>query len=129
MFSDFTRVWSLGSKICKLPTEDYLDPSLKEQHRLHRALYYYNLSCKLFGARFRTEVGQPFTRLPFTDNQVSIILFSRLEVWEVEEIACIYKYIFKFYARIFQDCLEGLASIEPRLLYVRQRSYADSCKL
>lgn len=107
-------------------TEVYPALSQNEKHRIQRALYLYDLSCKLSPSNFHGQSGSPTNKLLFTQAQVSDLFLSKLEIWEVEEIACINYYIFQFYKILFRDCVPDLTYLEPRLLAVRQRSHADT---
>lgn len=78
-----------------------IDPlSLEELNRIYRALYRFELVCKLL----------PLRTLPFPGNldqarvarfkpeDVRDLFFARFEAFEVEEIACIYDWLWKVYA-------------------------------
>lgn len=66
--------------------------SMTEKARLVRALYRFQLHCNLFG------VGHYFSRkvrltLDFDAEDILIMFFGIYEPWEVEKIACIYKFV------------------------------------
>lgn len=100
--------------------------SFAESLRLHRALYYYELYCKVYASRIPSERGSRLIAHPEIFELRKFLI--RLRVWEVEEIACLYYHIYKFYENLFLICLKELEHLEDRLLHVRKRPYGDECE-
>jgi hypothetical protein len=92
-------------------SKNHLASSSEEGYRLQRDLYRYDFCCKLFG-RCRQANSKP----PVTEAEVSQLFLPKLEVWEVEEIACIRQYIMSSYENMLKNswrefCRHGLSDI------------------
>ena len=94
-------------------------PSRSEIHRIHRALYHFELYCLLFVSHKAREdpdmypFASKLVALHYTEYQSAIRAFlPLLESWEIEEIACIREHIFSHYSQILQDCAQKLLDRE-----------------
>ncbi len=88
-------------------------PSRSESHRIHRALYHFQLYYLLFVSQkiFPEPPSQYGSRacLRVVDYQYAVSRFLPiLESWEIEEIACIREHIMSHYSKIFQNCAPEL---------------------
>ncbi|KAL9109818.1 MAG: hypothetical protein Q9227_005521 [Pyrenula ochraceoflavens] len=76
-----------------------------EQTRIHRAFYRYQMYCDLFSENF-----------DYNQCAQSPRMFAAFPPWEVEEIACIRKFIYDQMAVVFRDVMATVASNPPNFI-------------
>jgi len=87
----------------------YREPTGTEMKRVMRGLIRFEMFCMIFGGRSRDTSYSPIS--------ISGLFLSKFAVWEVEEIACIGKYILDQY----DDTLSYYGNTDPAKDYQRQK--------
>lgn len=97
--------------------------SKEETRRLHRALYRFELYGKFFPDGPHTPLGddpEDIQRASFDAIDISRLYFSIFEAYEVEEIACLYNYIWEIYAEGFRKLV---AELVPKKVSIPGKKY------
>ncbi|WEW56835.1 hypothetical protein PRK78_002290 [Emydomyces testavorans] len=103
--------WALGNLATETKNSLSREPFSKtEQTRLRRALYRFQICCKLFGQNRHRWINSP--RLKPVD--ILKMFFCVFEPWEVEEIACIYTFAQEKYDQIFHDICWDVHQENPK---------------
>jgi hypothetical protein len=93
---------------------DFKDPSCNELRRVYGSLARFEICCALFG-----NIGSPKKRpADWTlTNRVRLtrLFLFKLALWEVEEIACVREFIFRWYSEVYRDCKHELLCMLRRL--------------
>ena len=77
------------------PDNDALPPSQLELHRLHRALWRYEIYSKFFGPLSMRGIAP--RDHAFSEDEIAYNFFGLFPIHEVEEIACLQKYTRDYY--------------------------------
>ena len=81
-------------------SEKSLSPT--ETRRFHRALYRYEIFCRLFRGEHRTPEEYAHDRINFA--RVATDFLASFHPWEAEEMNCVHRYICKYYRRAIRKC-------------------------
>ena len=98
---------------------DALPPSQSELHRLHRAFWRYEVYSKFFGPR-KHEYGASPAYSTYGEVEIADSFFRLFPIHEVEEMACLHKWIRDYYFHDPAMCVwhgNQLVALGPQKLY------------
>lgn len=94
-------------------------PSWSEVHRVFRGLYLFALHSLLHASDYlpseNTEYGE--IRVYSSAETLNGGFLPALQVWEAEEVLCIYEYLVNSYYRIVRGCSHVLTQLENDVTY------------
>jgi len=77
-----------------------------ETQRFQRALYRYEIFCRLFGNLHRTS--QDYAHDQHNFSRVATEFLASFQPWEAEEINCLHRFVCKYFREVIQKCASYL---------------------
>lgn len=104
--------WALANLANETDLQSHEPLSKTEETRVVRALYRFQLCCNLFGVDRHKTSRQLWVNFQSVD--ILKIFICIFEPWQVEEIACIYRFAEEKYDQIFRDICWDVDEKNPK---------------
>ena len=107
--------WALGYEnwvVSSSPEwpKDQVNLSSSERTRISSAMYRYQVYCHIFGR------NKGKRRRGFRHHEIAEIMWSRLNPWDVDAVACIAVFVRAKYTALFKDVIADLRPGHPRFI-------------
>ena len=123
--ADFCKATLYVHPVTGESIQPHREPSTNEKRRIHRALYRLELFRVFFTEPKNAEL-LPKSEWYFTIIDQSLLCFSNMRTWEIEELACIHDYMIRRYTEIVEECASELSKLYPNKDFYSSRCFAYS---